>query len=96
MPAVDKRLPGADLVQRGLDDLGAGRISDEALLVAAAAPRLRGAGVEVPESDIKSPLHLLYERLAVEDANSAHSRYNALVRRVVKFANAADLHARTG
>lgn len=96
MTTVDDRLPGADLVQRGLDDLAAQTLSDEALLVVAAAPRLQSAGIEVPELDVDSPLHVLYHRLALGDSDTAHERYNALVRRVVKFANAADLHARAG
>ncbi len=31
------------------------------------------------------PEHRLYERLAASDPDSAHSRYNALMRRLVSF-----------
>ena len=86
-------LPGHELVLKGLDDLAGGVESDEALLVSIGAPRLRQAGIEVPEP-LASPEHRLYERLAEEDADSAHSRYNALVRRLVSFERAADALAR--
>ena len=86
-------LPGHELVLRGLEDLAAGIESDEALLVSIGAPRLRQAGIDVPEA-FASPEHRLYERLAAEDADAAHSRYNALVRRLVSFERAADALAR--
>ena len=81
-------LPGGDLVEAGLADLAAGRESDEALLVAAFTPRLRRLGVEVPPHEVCDPEHRLYERLARESHDTAHSRYNALVRRLVSFARA--------
>jgi hypothetical protein len=90
MSVVDNRLPGADLVARGVEDLEAGVLSEEALLVTAAAPRLRAAGVEVPMADVDAPLHRLYELLAASEAAGAHSRYNALVGRMVSFARAAE------
>jgi hypothetical protein len=86
-------LPGHELVLQGLDDLGRGVESDEALLVSIGAPRLRQAGIEVPQP-LASPEHRLYGRLAAEDSDSAHSRYNALVRRLVSFERAADARAR--
>lgn len=86
-------LPGHELVLPGIDDLARGVESQEALLVSIGAPRLRQAGIEVPEP-LASPEHRLYERLAEEDADSAHSRYNALVRRLVSFERAADALAR--
>ena len=86
-------LPGHELVLKGLDDLSQGDASIEALLVSIGAPRLRQAGVEVGEP-FASPEHRLYDRLAAEDGNAAHSRYNALVRRLVSFERAADARAR--
>ncbi len=82
-------LPGADLVERGLADLARGVESIVALLVSIGAPRLRGLGVEVAEA-IPNPERKLYDRLATEDADSAHSRYNALIRRLVSFERAAE------
>lgn len=86
-------LPGHELVLVGLDDLARGVESDEALLVSIGAPRLRQAGIEV-SAPIASPEHRLYDRLAAEDPDAAHSRYNALVRRLVSFERAADARAR--
>ena len=85
-------LPGHELVLTGIDDLERGVESQEALLVSIGAPRLRQAGIEVPEP-LASPEHRLYARLAAEDADAAHSRYNALVRRLVSLERAADARA---
>jgi hypothetical protein len=83
------RLPGADLVEVGLRDLRAGVESLPALLVAIGAPRLRRLGLEVGPS-IPNPEHRLYALLSRDDPRSAHSRYNALVRRLVSFERAAE------
>ena len=86
-------LPGHELVLKGVDDLAQGIDSQEALLVSIGAPRLRQAGIEVPDP-LASPEHRLYGLLAAEDSDSAHGRYNALVRRLVSFERAADARAR--
>ncbi len=91
---VQADLPGYELVSAGLDDLAAGRESESALLVAMAAPRLRAIGIDVPRGGGERPAHRLYELLA-ESSEGAHSRYNALVARVVSFARAAE-HASAG
>jgi len=86
-------LPGHELVLAGLDDLARGVESREALLVSIGAPRLRQAGIDVPDA-LAAPEHRLYERLAAEDDDAAHSRYNALIRRLVSFERAADARSR--
>ena len=86
-------LPGADLIRDGLSDLAAGRQTAAALLVLIGAERLRRGGVDVPTSDADDPEHALYELLAGEDADSAHSRYNALIRRLVSFERALECAA---
>ncbi|HJZ79216.1 MAG TPA: hypothetical protein VKD91_02690 [Pyrinomonadaceae bacterium] len=83
-------LPGADLVEAGLQDLRAGRETIAALLVAIGAPRLRTLGLELPENLPDHPEHRLYDLLAQDDSDSAHSRYNAYVRRLVSYARAAE------
>jgi hypothetical protein len=83
-----KRLPGGDLVAQGLEDLAVQRETVEGLLVAIGAPRLRRLGFDVPE--VADAEHKLYELLAREDSDSAHSRYNALIRRLVSFERAAE------
>jgi hypothetical protein len=84
-----KELPGGDLIETGLHDLAAGIDSIPALLVSIGAPRLRRLGFEIAEP-LPSPEHRLYERLRTEDTDGAHSRYNALVRRLVSFERAAE------
>lgn len=88
-------LPGAEIVARGLDDLARHEVTTEALLVSIGAPRLRmlGWAVNQPIADAE---HVLFERLRAEHGDGAHSRYNALVRRLVSFERAAAVasHAR--
>lgn len=82
-------LPGGDVIRQGLADLEAGDETVAALLVSIGAPRLRRAGVPVPESTFPDPEHRLYLRLAAEHSDSAHSRYNAWIRRLVSFERSA-------
>ena len=70
-------------------DLERGIESQEALLVSMGARRLAELGIAVPPP-LPSPEHRLYSLLASEDASAAHSRYNALVRRLVSFERAAE------
>jgi hypothetical protein len=83
-------LPGADLIRKGLSDLAAGVESVESLLVLVGAPRLRRIGFDVPDDTPFLPEDRLYAMLAEEDSDSAHSRYNALIRRLVSFERAAE------
>ncbi len=84
---MDPSLPGADLVEKGLDDLEAGAESQEALLVSIGAPRLAMLGVPI-RNPIKDPETRLYALLSATNEDAAHSRYNALVRRLVSFERA--------
>ena len=86
---LDKGLPGADIVEEGIEDLRCGRETRAALLVSIGAPRLRRLGFSIPDI-IESPEHKLYFRLQETDPDSAHSRYNALIRRLVSFERAAE------
>lgn len=94
MQGVASDLPGHELIREGLLDLAEGRESESGLLVAMAAPRLRALGFDVPEGGGERPSHRLYELLSEAD-QGAHSRYNALIARVVSFARAAE-HASSG
>lgn len=82
-------LPGGDLIEAGLRDLERRIETDAALLVSIGEPRLRRLGVEIAVPFV-DPEHRLYARLAAEDRPSAHSRYNALIRRLVSFERAAE------
>ncbi|HEX6699744.1 MAG TPA: hypothetical protein VF101_03360 [Gaiellaceae bacterium] len=86
---ADPGLPGAELVEVGLADLERGVESTEALLVSIGAPRLRALGIVV-SAPLESPERRLYELLAADDSDAAHSRYNALLRRLVSYERAAE------
>jgi len=86
---MNHTLPAEDLILEGIEDLRAGRKTIAALLVAIGAPKLRSFGLELPVFDIPYPEHRLYDLLAADDSDSAHSRYNALIRRLVSFERAS-------
>lgn len=83
-------LPGEDLIEAGVEDLRSGRETFASLLVAIGSPRLRRLGLELPEVLPANPEHRLYDLLAETDQDSAHSRYNALIRRLVSYERAAE------
>lgn len=74
---------------KGLRDLASSSVTVESLLLSIAAPRLRDLGVPIA-TPLPDPEHRLYERLASEDPDSAHSRYNALLRRLTGFESALE------
>jgi len=90
-PLDYEALPGGDLVRQGLADLRRGVDSIPALLVLSGGPRLRRLAIDVPTVGPADPLpeHRLYQLLAAAYGDAAHSRYNALLRRLVSFARAA-------
>lgn len=82
--------PGQDIIDRGMNDLLAGNETVESLLVLIGAPRLRRLGIDVPVSAIDSPEHRLYYLLRETHHDGAHSKYNALIRRLVSFERASE------
>ena len=82
--------PGGDLVLQGLLDVWAGVESDCALLIKIAEPRLRRLGLPVPAFPNESaPVeHRLYASLVQQDPESAYGQYNALIGKLVSFAQA--------
>jgi hypothetical protein len=91
---VNPVLPGEDLIEEGLRDLREQRETIAALLVAIGSPRLRQLGIELPDTLPDNPEHRLYELLAKDEPDSAHSRYNALIRRLVSYERAAECVSR--
>ena len=81
-------LPANDLILAGIEDLQSGRESIAALLVAIGAPKLRSLGLEVPKNLPFNPEHRLYDLLSTDEPDSAHSKYNALIRKLVSFERA--------
>ena len=90
--SIPPDLPGADLVEAGIDDLRRGEFTVEALLVAVGAPRLRNIGLDIPDAPAwpESPELALYAAIGEREAGNAHSRYNALIRRLVSFERAME------
>lgn len=82
-------LPGADLIERGQRELAAGRETLASLLVSIGAPRLRRLGLTLART-FDAPEHRLYLLLARSEGDAAHSRYNALIRRLVSYERAAE------
>ena len=89
--AFPPNLPGADLVSAGVAALRRRDFTVEALLVAVGAPRLRRAGLDLPlaAGEPEAPELALYAALCAGDGD-AHSRYNALIRRLVSFERALE------
>lgn len=81
-------LPGADLVAQGIEDLRRGQETVEAALVSIGSVRLQRIGLDVPQA-LDEPEERLYRLLEEGGADTAHRRYNALVRRLVSFERAA-------
>jgi len=80
-------LPGSELILEGLRDLAAGERTIASTLVEIGSPRLRSLGIAIPPT-AASPEHRLYALLAEQAPDTAHGRYNALVRRLVSFERA--------
>ena len=81
-------LPANDLIVTGIEDLQHSRETIPALLVAIGAPKLRSLGLDVPENLPSNPEHRLYDLLSLTQPDSAHSKYNALIRKLVSFERA--------
>ena len=84
-------LPANDLIAAGIRDLQDRRETVAALLVSIGAPKLRSLGVDVPNTAAifgPFPEHRLYDLLATDNPDSAHSKYNALIRKLVSFERA--------
>ena len=89
--ACNATLPAEDLVEEGLADLAGDRMTESALLVLIAAPRLKRLGVQIPDRPFPKPYeHQLYERIERRLGTAAHSYYNSLIRRMVSYARALE------
>ena len=92
MDDEESALPGADLIRAGLAARARGESTIESLLVAIGAPRLRALGVLAPDDfqDCIEPEIALYRALGDLYPHDTHSRYNALIRRMVSFERALE------
>lgn len=93
-PPLNKssKLPGEEMIEEGLQDLSKNQTSSAALLVLIGAPRLRRMGVRIPpqKEPLLHPEHALYQMFQNENPKTAHSRYNALIRRLVSYERALE------
>ena len=90
---MTEHLPGGEILEPGLRDLGAGVRSVSALLIMIAAPRLARCGIPIPKEVSLSPLpeHELYDLLVAEQGTEAYRFYRSLLRRLVSLENALDI-----
>jgi hypothetical protein len=86
------RLPGGSIVQEGLDHLSRNLRTIPAQLLLVGGPRLRRLGLNIP-FPAEPPEHFLYHLLWESNPNSAHSRYNALIRLLVRSASKGQQNA---
>lgn len=95
MQAMHEDLPGGEILDQGLRDLGAGVRSVSALLVMIAAPRLTRRGIQIPGgfSLSTSPEHELYDLLIAQHGPEAYRFYRSLLRRLVSLENALDIQS---
>ncbi len=80
-------LPGGDLINQGLADGAAGRITAAACLVAVGRTRLARAGLDLDCHGIQrlaNPEHRLYQLLC-QESGDPYSRYNSLIRKLISF-----------
>jgi len=91
-PEIDSQeLPGEELVRQGRADLDQERVTELALLVLIAAPRLNKLGLKIRSRPLLRPYeHRLYGLLEERLGTGAHSYYNSLIRRVVSYARALE------
>ena len=77
-------------MKTGIVDLQSKRETIPALLVAIGAPKLRKLGLNLPLALPSDPEHRLYDLLSADNSDSAHSKYNALIRKLVSFQRAME------
>jgi len=88
-------LPGGEIVDAGLADLAAERVTIESLLISLAEPRLRREGVPLG-SVHANPEDRLYELLCATHGDLAFARYNAYLRQITSFADSCHMIRRHG
>lgn len=81
-------LPVENMIRDGLRDFAEGRESIGSLLVQIGAPRLRKAGVPLPDKVDGDADRHLYNLLGKAHGNEAHAKYNSLIRELVSFERA--------
>lgn len=88
-------LPGEELVRAGLADLTAGRLTAAAFTLTIASDRLQQLGIELPALPVGAAVPrqcelALYDKLVESGAPDPYGRYNALLRELSSFLEAAE------
>lgn len=85
-------IPGAELILEGISQLKRQELGVEGLLVLIAQENLRSLGFifDAPLTSVEPYEHLLYALLEDSFGSEAHSRYNALIARIVSFRRALE------
>ncbi|MBW8049668.1 MAG: hypothetical protein FVQ77_04885 [Cytophagales bacterium] len=90
-----EKLPGWELVSVGLRDLSEERYDTvEALLVLMYSSRLKFNGIGIPgksEDDPNVSYNMKLYRLLEKNKEDAHSKYNALQRRIISFCSTVEV-----
>jgi hypothetical protein len=90
---LDLKIPGSDIVAKGLEDIRSQRITAYSLLLQVAAPRLRRLDIEIPNlPGIKNPEDVPYEHQLYDliKNDGGHGLYNALCSRIASFASSLE------
>lgn len=88
-------LPGYELIQQGLEDLRLNKESYHYALLYSAETRLSKLGIELKGNRPTNPSMLMFSLLKTEFGDGAHSKYNALNRRLLSFCKARELELRS-
>lgn len=81
-------LPGAEIVDAGLDALVSEQTTVDSLVVSLAAPRLRREGVPIPAPTFADADTRLFRLLEQRFGDLAHARYLAYLRQAASFCDA--------
>lgn len=77
---------GAEIVERGINDLERHEASSAAIALQVIAPRLRPMGYEEPTLSLEeSPELALYRQLSNEHVLDPYSSYKAILRQIYSF-----------
>ena len=83
-------LPGEDLILKGIEDLRMSHCTEESCLVRIASNRLERAGLQISPTVSPKNAELDLYHLLSHHGNNAHSKYNALISRLISFEQALD------
>ena len=80
-----QNFPGYELIEQGLKDISQNKSSIYSALLFSAKTRLGSLGVAVGGIAPADPSMELYRLLDIEFGDGAHSKFNALNRRLISF-----------